>query len=96
MQEILLVGRLHGPRRLIGEECYFQLDAGGDRPFPCVCVGKTAENMGKYLQEGDEISLEGKLVWKHFTNTPPTLVVFARYISYGRKARTLQQAASVG
>lgn len=98
MQEVLLVGRLKGNPIPIGEECFFQIEAEkGQLSFPCFCQGKTAENMNKYLHAGDEISIEGKLMWRQFANeTKPMLIVFARYISYGRKARTLQPGAALG
>lgn len=97
MQETLLVGRIRGNPKKLGDECYFQLEAGESKPFPCMCTGKTAENMSKYLHDGDEISIEGKLMWRQFANQEqPMLLIYARYISYGRKARTLQPGTSLG
>lgn len=98
MQEVLLVGRLKGNPIPIGEECFFQIEAEkGQLSFPCFCQGKTAENMNKYLHAGDEISIEGKLVWRRFSgDEKDTLLIYARYISYGRKARTLQPGISGG
>lgn len=98
MQEVLLAGRLHGEPISAGEECFFQIEAGaGQKPFPCFCQGKTAENMSKYLHAGDEISIEGKLFWRLFAgDVKPTLTIYARFISYGRKARTLQPGNHLG
>ena len=40
---------------------------------------------------GDELSIDGKLVWYQFSNEEkPVLLIQARYISYGRKSRTLR------
>lgn len=98
MQEVLLVGRIQGEPKKTGNECYFRLGAEeGQEPFPCLCNEKTAENMSKYLHNGDEISIEGKLMWRKFANEDkPMLIIYARYISYGRKARTLQPPGSLG
>lgn len=94
MQETLLVGRVQGNPKAIQGECYFMMDVGEQKPFPCMCTGKTAENMSKYLHHGDEISIEGKLMWRKFANQEqPMLLIHARYISYGRKARSLQPRA---
>lgn len=92
MQEALLVGRMKGDPVKVGEDCYFRMEADKEQPpFLCFCDGKTAENMSKYLHAGDEISIEGKLTWRQFANEEkPTLLIYARYVSYGRKARTLQ------
>ena len=94
MQEVLLVGRMVGAPMARDGSVYFRFQADKDQPpFPCVCDGKTAENLLKFCQDGDEFSVEGKLVWRKFRNTGNTLLIYARYISYGRKLRTLRQGS---
>jgi hypothetical protein len=95
MQDLTLVGRMSGDPMPIGEQCFFRIDAGGNLPFPAFCEGVTATNMIKYLKAGDEITIEGKLHMLQFAGDPkPTLLVFARHISYGRKNRPLIQGGS--
>ena len=92
MQEVLLVGRMVGNPIVRKEGVYFRLQADkAQSPFPCFCAGKTAENLVKFCQEGDEFSVEGKLQWRQFRNSGETLLIHVRYISYGRKLRTLRQ-----
>lgn len=96
MQETVLVGRMVGRPIARDAETYFRLQADkGQAPFPCVCDGKTAENLLRFCQDGDEISIEGKLIWRHFRNTGDTLLIYARYVSYGRKLRTLRQGGAL-
>lgn len=91
LQEVVLVGRILGEPQHVGEESFFRMKADDHQEaFPCFCDGRTAENMKRHLHSGDEISIEGQLVWKEFSNTSPMLVIYARFVSYGRKARTLQ------
>jgi hypothetical protein len=91
MQDLTLVGRMHGdPIAVASGECYFKIDGGSNEPLPCFCTEKTALNMVKYLKAGDEISIEGKLHMVQFkSEKKPMLLVFARHISYGRKNRSL-------
>ncbi len=91
MQDVTLVGRMKGdPIAMTNGECYFKIDSGANLPIPCFCNKKTAANMIKYLKDGDEISIEGKLHMVQFKNAKQhTLLVFARHISYGRKNRPL-------
>jgi hypothetical protein len=91
MQDLSLVGRMRGdPIPMTNGECYFKIDAGANEPIPCFCSEKTATNMVKYLKAGDEIVIEGKLHMVRFkSEKQPTLLVFARHISYGRKNRSL-------
>ena len=94
MQEVILVGRMVGSPVVRKEGVYFRFQADKDQPpFPCVCDGKTAENLLKFCQAGDEFSIEGKLVWRKFCNTGDTLLIYARFTSYGRKLRTLRQGS---
>jgi len=97
MQEVVLIGRMVGdpiPRK---EGTYFYFRADKDQaPFPCVCDGKTSENLVKYCQDGDEFSIEGKLQWRRFIDTGDMLLVYVRYISYGRKLRTLRKVSNLG
>ncbi len=93
LQEVVLVGRIVGAPIARPDGTYFRFQGDKDQPpFPCVCDGKTAENLRKYCQDGDEFSIEGKLQWKKFSDTARNvLFIYARYISYGRKLRTLRQ-----
>ncbi len=94
MQEVLLVGRMVGDPIVREDGVYFRFQADKDQsPFPCICDGKTAENLLKFCQAGDEFSIEGKLRWKKFSNTGDTLLIYVRYTSYGRKLRTLRQGS---
>lgn len=97
MQEVVLVGRIVGDPVVREEGTYFRFQADKEQPpFPCICDGKTAENLLKFCQGGDEISIEGKLIWRHFRNTGDTLLVYVGYTSYGRKLRTLRQGSVLG
>ena len=89
--EVSLIGRLVGdPVRTTSGRVYFKLAASQTQaPFRCFCIDKTAENMMINLHDGDEVSVFGKLSWVEFNNEKPQLMVYARYTSYGRKARTL-------
>jgi len=91
LQEVSLIGRMKSdPISTDSKECYFKIDAGGNLPFPCFCNGKTAENATKFLKDGDEVAIEGKLHMKQFRGEKqPILLVFARHISYGRKTHSL-------
>ena len=94
MQEAFLAGRMVGDPIVRDEGVYFRFQADKDQaPFPCVCDGKTAENLLKFCQDGDEFSIEGKLQWRKFRNTGDTLLIYVRYTSYGRKLRTLRQGS---
>ena len=89
MNGTVLTGRLVGDPKTLRTGTYFQLRAEDEQsPFPCVCDGLTAKNLVANCHEGDEISLEGRLEWRRFASGS-MLLVYARFISYGRKARTL-------
>lgn len=93
MQEVILMGRMVGNPIVREEGTYFRFQADRDQaPFHCVCDGKTAENLVRFCQDGDEFSLEGKLQWREF-KSGKVLMIYARYISYGRKLRTLRKSA---
>jgi hypothetical protein len=91
--EVFMAGRMsRGPVQTKDGYVHFLFEAARDRePFHCVCDGKTAENLLTHCQVGDEFSIEGELRWMNFPNTGKTLVIHARYTSYGRKLRTLRQ-----
>jgi len=74
------------------QKAHFMLDALEEgNPIQCYCEGETAENLLKFCEEGDEISCEGSLQHYQFSNEKaPRLLVKVRYISYGRKRRTLR------
>ena len=91
MQEVTLTGRMVGDPIVRGDEVYFKVNAEDEMaPFPCISNGSTAENLAKYCRNDDEISIEGKLIWRTFKGSDPTLLVYVRYVSYGRKDRTLR------
>lgn len=95
MQEVVLVGRMIGDPIVREDGTFFRFQGDRDQaPFPCVCDGKTAENIMKFCQDGDEFSLEGKLQWREF-KSGKALMIYARYASYGRKLRTLRKNASL-
>jgi len=93
MNEAVLAGRLVGRIvRLSDGTVHFRLEANeaGDA-FHCFCEDQTAENLLKFCSAGDEISIEGELAYRQFSNSPkPTLLIHTRFISYGRKSRTLR------
>jgi len=94
MQEVVLVGRMVGNPIARSDGTYFRFQADKDQsPIPCVCDGKTADNLRKYCQAGDEFCIEGKLQWRKFRNTGDTLLVYVRYTSYGRKLKTLRRGS---
>lgn len=91
--EIVMAGRLAAaPSRLQDGTLHFLLEASeGEKPFHCFCEGETAENLQKFCEKGDEISLEGTLAHYQFGNEPkPRMLIRVRFISYGRKRRTLR------
>ena len=90
--EVSLIGRLVGdPVRTASGRAYFKLAASNTQPpFRCFCIDTTADNMMINLHDGDEVSVFGKLSWVKFSSEEPQLMVYARYTSYGRKARTLR------
>lgn len=93
MNEVVLAGRLVGrPVRLSDGTLHFRLQARAEgTPFHCYCAGKSAENLEKFCSAGDEISIEGELSWHKFANEPrEVLLIHVRYVSYGRKSRTLR------
>ena len=91
--EIFMAGRMYqDPVTTRDGLVHFLFEGSHDQdPFHCICDGKTAENLLKHCQGGDEFSIEGELRWMSFPNTGKTLVIYARYTSYGRKLRTLRQ-----
>lgn len=91
MQEVVLVGRMVGEPIVNPDGVYFRFQADShEEPFPCFADGKTAENLRRYLHDGDEFSIEGKLMWRKFRQGP-FLVIHAKYTSYGRKLRSLHR-----
>lgn len=93
MCEVVMAGRMIGdPIELSDGTTHFLFEAEQDQdPFHCFCEAKAAENLRQYCQTGDEFSLEGKLAWKSFDNEPkPLLLINVRYVSYGRKKKTLR------
>ena len=94
--EVFMVGRVvRGPKKTKDDLVHFTLEGLRDSdPFHCICQGKTAENLMKHCSEGDELSLEGQLRWVDFPNTGKTLIIYARYTSYGRKPRGLSEDLS--
>ena len=95
MNEVFAVGRIfRGPVKTADGRVQFLLEASESQtPFHCVCSGKAAENVLEFCNTGDEISLEGELCWLEFTDTGKSLVIEARYVSYGRKLRTRREGA---
>lgn len=91
MSSLTMVGRMaSAPIPMNNGECYFKMSSDGEYSFPCFCDGKTAENMIKYLNDGDEISIEGKPQMIKFRGeAQPKMLVFARFISYGRKNNSM-------
>ena len=96
VNEVFMVGRIvQGPVETRDGLVHFMFDGlRGSDPFHCVCSGKTAEDLLKHGSSGDEDTLEGDLRWVSFPNTGKTLVIHARYISYGRKVRDLSEGLS--
>lgn len=93
MNEVFLAGRIStGPIKTSDGLVHILFDgAQGQSPFHCVCDGKTADNLTKHCQPGDELSIEGELRWMDFPNTGKSLVIYMRHTSYGRKLRTISQ-----
>ena len=91
--EVFMAGRIaEGPLRTSDKLVQFLFQGSHQQdPFHCVCDDKTAENLLRFCEAGDEISLEGELRWLDFPNSGKTLVIYVRYVSYGRKAGTLRQ-----
>ena len=90
MAEVNLAGRITSGPTLTSEgitHVMLQCLGEGQDPVYCVATGKTGENLRKYCNVGDEISVEGELRWMDFDNfAGSTLVVYMRHCSYGRKA----------
>jgi single-stranded DNA-binding protein len=93
MNEVFAAGRIScDPVRTPNGLLHFLLDASESQtPFHCVCAGVTAANVEKYCQQGAEISIEGELRWMQFQDTGNALVIGLRFVSYGRKLRSLTQ-----
>ena len=93
MTEVFAAGRIaRGPVKTANGKAHFLIEASEDQePFHCVCSGRTAETVLEFCQTGDEISTEGELLWLKFKGTGKSLVIDVRYVSYGRKMRTLRQ-----
>ena len=92
---LTLTGRIvEGPITKPSGRIYFRLEADEEeKPFPCFCEGLTAKNLQENCSVGDEITLEGQLRWLPFFKGDALrreLYIQARFISYGRKARTLR------
>lgn len=93
MHEVILAGRMtKEPMTLPDGTTHFLFEADQNQaPFHCFCEGVAAQNLLKYCQQGDEFSVEGKLEWRKFANeNRPLLLIRVRYISYGRKLKTLR------
>jgi hypothetical protein len=92
LNTVILVSRLVGDPIQVGELVHFRLENPEGQPFHLIAREKTATNVLQYCRDGDEVSVEGRLVWKTFANSPkPVLIVEAKYISYGRKKQSLRQ-----
>ena len=91
LNEVFMVGRIsQGPMKTEDGLVHFMLEGlHGSDPFHSVCEGRTAANLLEHCSAGDEMSLEGQLRWMNFPNTGKTLVIYVRYISYGRKIRSV-------
>lgn len=89
---VSMTGRMAGdPISHQSGRVYFRFNADLDQePFQCFCDGQTAANMLINLRDGDEFQITGNLQWVQFSQGPAVLLVFARWTSYGRKARTLR------
>lgn len=92
LNAVVLVGRLIGDPIVAGQLVHFRLENPEGEPFHCIAREKAGQNIQQYCRDGDEVSVEGKLVQMSFRNSPrPVLVVEAKYISYGRKKQSLRQ-----
>ena len=91
--EVFIAGRIaRGPVRSSDGIAHFLLEGSREQaPFHCICRGTKADNLMKYCAQGDEVSVEGDLEWMNFPNTGRTLLIYARFVSYGRKLRTLSK-----
>ncbi len=96
VHELFMVGRIvREPVQTKDGLVHFMFDGSpSSDPFHCVCQGKTARDLLKYCSKGDEMTLEGKLSWMTFPNSGKILLIFVRYISYGRKIRDLSEGIS--
>ncbi len=95
--EVMAAGRITEPGVVtMGSLTHFKLDVGQEKPIHCVCQGKTAASAQRYLGAGDEVSPEGCMRWVNFNNAGLTLVLFVRFISYGRKTRSFQPLSRSG
>lgn len=96
LNEVFMAGRIaRGPVKTEDGIVHFMFDGlQNSDPFHCICEGPTAENLVKHCSQGDEASLEGELRWMDFPNTGKSLVIYARFISYGRKVRSLSERIS--
>jgi hypothetical protein len=101
LNEVFMVGRItQGPIRTADQMVHFMVGGEAEEPpfhceaeeppFHCMCEGRTAANFEEHCSVGDEISIEGELRWVNFPNTGKTLIVYARYVSYGRKPSSLK------
>jgi hypothetical protein len=92
LNEVVMAGRIsQGPVKTEDGRVHFMFEAAREsEPFHCVCEDRTAENLLTHCLQGDEISIEGELRWMVFPNSGKTLVIYARYTSYGRKLKTLR------
>lgn len=90
MNSVVQTGRLDMDPISFEGEVYFTIRSSEtEAPFKCVCSDKTAENTLRYLRQGDEINIEGELQNREFKTGSVTLI-FAKFISYGRKLTTLR------
>lgn len=92
INEVFLAGRIaQGPIQTDDGRVHFLFEANAEQdPFHCVCGEKAAGNLLQFCGEGDELSVEGDLRWVDFPDSGKTLIIHVRYVSYGRKARTLR------
>ena len=93
--KVIASGRLTRDPAQVGENVHFLLDTGDAQPLHGFCAGETAKNLLRFCKGGDELCLEGELRHVQFTKGAQLLVV-ARYISYGRKERSLRPEQYLG
>lgn len=93
MNEVMLAGRIASDlNHLPDDSVHFLIDVlEEDKPIHCFCRNETAKNILKFCEKGDEVSCDGNLTrYKFINEKEPQLLVQVRYISYGRKQRTLR------
>lgn len=100
MNEVVLAGKLsRDPVLLPDGTTHFLLQAGpkGNPPVHCFGEGASLDNLRKYCGAGDEISLEGQIEHRLFSGDDRAqMLIRVRFISYGRKGRTLRPSSHLG